>query len=114
MLLCHSDTIEPQHLPPEILAKTAGKVREPITAFAGAPSGAESVTGPGSAGPNRLPPGLRMDDIERAYILETLRQLNWNKTQAAKQLDIGLKTLYRKIEKYGFSAEEAKEGKEVN
>ena len=42
-----------------------------------------------------------MEEVERKYILETLEANGGNKSRAAKQLDIGLKTLYRKLQKYG-------------
>jgi len=42
----------------------------------------------------------KMDDIERTAILTTLKKTNGVKSEAAKLLGIGLKTLYRKLEKY--------------
>lgn len=42
----------------------------------------------------------KMDDIERNAILSTLRKTSGVKSEAAKHLGIGLKTLYRKLEKY--------------
>ena len=42
----------------------------------------------------------KMDDIERQAIMSTLRKTNGVKSEAAKLLGIGLKTLYRKLEKY--------------
>jgi two-component system response regulator HydG len=41
-----------------------------------------------------------MDDIERQAILSALKRSGGVKSEAAKQLSIGLKTLYRKLEKY--------------
>ena len=38
---------------------------------------------------------------QRELILETLRKTDGNKTQAAKILGIGVRTLYRKLEEYG-------------
>ncbi len=40
-------------------------------------------------------------DIEKAHILEVYRQLNQNKSQAARTLGIGLNTLRRKLASYG-------------
>lgn len=42
----------------------------------------------------------KMDDIERNAIITTLKKTGGVKSEAAKQLGIGLKTLYRKLEKY--------------
>jgi two-component system response regulator HydG len=41
-----------------------------------------------------------MDDIERWAIEETLRLTAGNREEAAKILDIGARTLYRKLDKY--------------
>jgi DNA-binding NtrC family response regulator len=53
-----------------------------------------------------LPPGLTMEEVERRYLLSELARVGGNKTQAAKTLGIGLKTLYRKLEGYGLSSDE--------
>jgi two-component system, NtrC family, response regulator HydG len=45
--------------------------------------------------------GMSMDDIEREAILRTLRSTDGNKTKAAEILGIGLRTLYRKLDRYG-------------
>ena len=43
---------------------------------------------------------IKMDDIERWAIDETLRLTAGNREEAAKILDIGARTLYRKLDKY--------------
>ena len=43
-----------------------------------------------------------LEQAERARIREALEHTNGNKTQAAKLLGIGLTTLYRKLEEYGW------------
>ena len=45
--------------------------------------------------------GMSMDDIEREAILRTLAATDGNKTKAAEMLGIGLRTLYRKLDRYG-------------
>ena len=50
--------------------------------------------------------GLPMDEVEKRLILATLGHCGGNKSKAARQLQIGLKTLYRKLESYGMKAEE--------
>jgi len=47
--------------------------------------------------------GLPVDEVERRLILATLAQCEGNKSKTARQLQIGLKTLYRKLESYGVS-----------
>jgi two-component system response regulator HydG len=62
----------------------------------------EEITG--DRGPQdvlRIPVGNTLAEAERELILETLRKANGNKTQAAKMLGIGVRTLYRKLEEYG-------------
>ena len=49
--------------------------------------------------PARLP-SLR--DSERAHIIRVLEHTSWNKLEAARVLDIGRGTLYRKIDEYGL------------
>ena len=48
-------------------------------------------------------PGTPLHEIERAVILETLRQQSYNRTHAARVLGIGIRTLQRKLKKYGAS-----------
>lgn len=47
--------------------------------------------------------GMTMEDIEREAIKKALEETNYNKTKAAKILNIGLRTLQRKIKKYNLS-----------
>ncbi|GIX06750.1 MAG: acetoacetate metabolism regulatory protein AtoC [Candidatus Poribacteria bacterium] len=58
----------------------------------------------------RFPVGMSMDEIEREAILRTLEATGWNKTRAAQLLGIGLRTLYRKLERYGISGPSESEG----
>jgi DNA-binding NtrC family response regulator len=44
--------------------------------------------------------GLPLRDLEREYILETLRQNSGNKSRTAEILGLDRKTLYRKLEEY--------------
>lgn len=46
-------------------------------------------------------PGTSIKDAEKSLILSTLEACQHNKTQAAKQLGITVKTLYNKLEQYG-------------
>jgi len=49
-----------------------------------------------------------MDDVEQRFILAVYDKAKGNKTQASKMLGIGLKTLYRKLVKYGMVTQEDK------
>ena len=45
-------------------------------------------------------PGMTMEDVEREAILAALEEVDGNRRQAAELLEIGERTLYRKIRKY--------------
>lgn len=47
--------------------------------------------------------GMSMEEIEREAIRKTLEDTNGNRTRAAEILRIGLRTLHRKIQKYGLA-----------
>jgi two-component system, NtrC family, response regulator len=44
--------------------------------------------------------------LENQAILRALEETNGNKTQAAKLLGIGLRTLHRKLSEYGFKVDD--------
>lgn len=50
-------------------------------------------------------PQLSLAQVERAHIAKMLAYTGGNKTRAANLLQIGLSTLYRKLEEYGLSDE---------
>jgi DNA-binding NtrC family response regulator len=47
--------------------------------------------------------GMKLADAERFMVEATLRELGGNRTQAAKVLGIGLRTLQRKLKEYGIN-----------
>jgi DNA-binding NtrC family response regulator len=47
--------------------------------------------------------GMSMEEIEREVIRKTLEDTNGNRTRTAEILKIGLRTLHRKIQKYGLA-----------
>ncbi|MBT7863168.1 MAG: sigma-54-dependent Fis family transcriptional regulator [Gemmatimonadetes bacterium] len=49
-----------------------------------------------------LQAGMTMKEIEREAIVSTLQAVNYDRRRAAKMLDIGLSTLYRKEKEYGL------------
>jgi DNA-binding NtrC family response regulator len=50
----------------------------------------------------RLLIGMPIDEVEKRLIIATLAHCGGNKSKAARQLQIGLKTLYRKLDSYGL------------
>jgi len=81
-LVATGGTIEWGDLPPEIL---------------------ENILPPSSTGPIPLPPSRTLEETEREAIVAALLKTDGNKTQAAKMLGIGLRTLHRKVKEYGIS-----------
>jgi DNA-binding NtrC family response regulator len=53
-----------------------------------------------------LNPGMTMAEIERAAIEAALRETRGNRRKAAEILDIGERTLYRKLRDYGIAPDE--------
>ena len=47
-----------------------------------------------------VPVGMALEDIERVFILETLKDHGFNRTKTAKTLCIGIRTLQRKLKQY--------------
>jgi len=50
-------------------------------------------------------PTSPLEAAERNQIIEALKKTNWNRSHAAKILDIDRKTLYHKINRYGLTHE---------
>ena len=55
--------------------------------------------------PARAPGSGSLEDVERQHIIATLRQVGGHRAKAAALLGIDPKTLYRKIQSYGISAD---------
>ena len=69
----------------------------------GAWGGAGGIEPPGLAAPANavtITPGMTMAEIEKAAILAALRETRGNRRKAAEILDIGERTLYRKLKEY--------------
>jgi DNA-binding NtrC family response regulator len=63
---------------------------------------------PAGEAPAEFPEGATIQGMERALILDTLEKVGGNKTRAARQLGISLKTLHNKLARY--RQEETREG----
>jgi transcriptional regulator of acetoin/glycerol metabolism len=55
---------------------------------------------PGSTFGFEIPPGLRLADLVKAAVLQTLDRLDGNRTQAALCLGISVRTLQRKLKQW--------------
>lgn len=81
IITCASNVVEPKDLPRQVVQNE--------NSF----GGASMATG-----------GKTMEEIEKMAIIDVLNNFEGNKSKAAKALGIGLKTLYRKIEKYNIES----------
>ncbi len=61
-----------------------------------------SLSGGRARPAGRLTPGMTVEEAERALIAATLEHTGGDKPRAAAMLGIGLRTLYRKIGRYGL------------
>jgi hypothetical protein len=87
-----------------------GEVHAPVAIGAGSVGAIEP---PNQAPPPNvvtLTPGMTMAEIERAAIEAALRDTRGNRRKAAEMLDIGERTLYRKLRDYGIAPEELAAG----
>ena len=76
VVVARTGWIEPQHLPPYVRNQTLADPK----IF--------------------LPPGITAAEAERALILQTLKRVNNNKAEAARQLGLDVKTIRNKLKSY--------------
>ncbi|MBM4104106.1 MAG: sigma-54-dependent Fis family transcriptional regulator [Planctomycetes bacterium] len=88
VVMCDHDTLDLRDLPPEISrlrALEAGEENQSLPAGNTGPSAEQSL-----------------EDVEREHIRRVLEMTGNNRTEAAKILKIGERTLYRKIKEYNL------------
>lgn len=86
VILCESDLIEREHLPPEMAGATAEGTML------------------------KLSLGMPLREVEKEYILGSLRRNGGNKARTAEILGISEKTLYNKLNRYTADAKARQEG----
>jgi two-component system response regulator HydG len=96
LVLDHDGKLDIDDLPPELgedpsMPNLGAQPSEP---------GLAAIALPESTSENSALIGQSMDHIERWAIEETLKMTAGNREEAAKILDIGARTLYRKLDKY--------------
>ncbi|HBP23138.1 MAG TPA: hypothetical protein DEA08_35870 [Planctomycetes bacterium] len=72
-----------------------------------APSAPAPLSAPASvaAGEASEPLSERLEDVERAHVARILADCEGNKTEASRRLGISLRSLYRKLDKFGLKSE---------
>jgi two-component system nitrogen regulation response regulator NtrX len=104
MIMTAADLVRVEDLPAEIRGQAAAG---PAAAeVAGAPPAAASAP---PAGSTTTPPGGTLrefkDAAERAYLVQKLRENNWNISKTAEVIDTPRSNLYKKLEQYGIKQE---------
>jgi two-component system nitrogen regulation response regulator NtrX len=102
MIMSPGDVIRPEDLPAEVhsgeLAGRPGTEPAPAGGAVVAATSSGGATGPGT---------LRefKDAAERAYLVQKLRENNWNISKTAELIDTPRSNLYKKLEQYGIKQE---------
>jgi two-component system response regulator HydG len=79
--------------------------RELMGAFGAEPPGALRMRGLEVASTKTTEPAGALDDVERAHIVDVLRQVNGNRMAAAKVLGISRRALYRRLDRHQITDE---------
>jgi two-component system nitrogen regulation response regulator NtrX len=109
MIMTPADAVRVEDLPSDIRSSESNAARSaPIAASASAPT---DNAGPAAAPKTDAPPAgagtLRefKDAAERAYLVQKLRENNWNISKTAEIIDTPRSNLYKKLEQYGIKQE---------
>jgi len=103
MIMSPGDVVRVEDLPAEIRSESPS--RQASIAEAGGPA---PQARPEPAGSTTPPPGtLRefKEAAERAFLVDKLRENNWNISKTAEALDTPRSNLYKKLEQYGIKQE---------
>jgi two-component system nitrogen regulation response regulator NtrX len=97
LIMAPSESVRVEDLPAEIRSGEPARVMSDTEAPP-RNSGGESAAGPGT---------LRefKDAAERAYLVQKLRENNWNISRTAELIDTPRSNLYKKLEQYGIKQE---------
>jgi two-component system, NtrC family, nitrogen regulation response regulator NtrX len=102
MIMTSGDMVRVEDLPPDIRGDAPARITVPD-----APSAASA--GAATAGSSAAQPGGTLrefkDASERAYLVQKLRENNWNISKTAEIIDTPRSNLYKKLEQYGIKQE---------
>ena len=103
MIMAPADLIRAEDLSAEIRGDSPVR---PVASESAAMAQPTAAAGP-SASPTAAPGTLRefKEAAERAFLVEKLRENNWNISKTAEALDTPRSNLYKKLEQYGIKQE---------
>jgi two-component system nitrogen regulation response regulator NtrX len=108
MIMTPADAVRVEDLPSDIRNSESSPARLPTpAASAAAPESAAANAVPKIDGPPAGTGTLRefKDAAERAYLVQKLRENNWNISKTAEIIDTPRSNLYKKLEQYGIKQE---------
>jgi DNA-binding NtrC family response regulator len=105
-VLCHEDTLLPEHLPPSIANRS--RLASPPSPPDGLSATVASDRSAREASPRDLPAEIR--ELERARIMEALVQCGGIQSEAARMLRISRGTLIARMNRYGVPRPRKREG----
>ncbi len=108
MIMTPGDVVRADDLPDELLAGGGDPSSRPLeTSAAAAAASASGGSGEGKGGEGKGAGTLRefKDAAERAYLVQKLRENNWNISKTAELIDTPRSNLYKKLEQYGIKQE---------
>jgi two-component system nitrogen regulation response regulator NtrX len=104
LIMTPGDMVRLEDLPPDVRDDAPARTWAPDAGSA-APAGAAATTSASSQGQ----PGGTLrefkDASERAYLVQKLRENNWNISKTAEIIDTPRSNLYKKLEQYGIKQE---------
>ena len=102
MIMTSGDMVRLEDLPPDIRGDAPARITVPDASSA-------ASAGAAPAGSSAAQPGGTLrefkDASERAYLVQKLRENNWNISKTAEIIDTPRSNLYKKLEQYGIKQE---------
>ena len=104
MIMTPAETVRVDDLPSDIRSSESSSARPPVSSSSPDPAVAPVPKGDGqSSGAGTL--REFKDAAERAYLVQKLRESNWNISKTAEIIDTPRSNLYKKLEQYGIKQE---------
>jgi two-component system nitrogen regulation response regulator NtrX len=102
MIMTPGDVVRPDDLPAEIRGGAASPVEASAMAASTSPAVDADAGAAAAAGPQGGTLREFKDAAERAYLVQKLRENNWNISKTAEVIDTPRSNLYKKLEQYGI------------